>query len=93
VVLDCQGAIDLSSTPTLSQVRARSTGSSLAIRPRQVSHSVLEGKPNGTMYVPGLEIHVHGDYIDEHHHTFLKVIAEIVFYYITMSKTSTESLT
>jgi hypothetical protein len=28
------GAIDSSSTPTLSQVRARSTGSSLAIRPR-----------------------------------------------------------
>jgi hypothetical protein len=31
------GAIDSSSTPTLSQVRARSTGSSLAIRPRHDS--------------------------------------------------------
>jgi hypothetical protein len=31
------GAIDSSSTPTLSQVRGRSTGSSTAIRPRQDS--------------------------------------------------------
>ena len=31
------GAIDSSSTPTLSQVRARSTGSSPAIRPRHDS--------------------------------------------------------
>jgi hypothetical protein len=46
-----------------------------------------------TMYVPGSETHVHSDYIVEHHHTLLKVIAEIVFYYIKMSKTSTESLT
>jgi hypothetical protein len=29
------GAIDSSSTPTLSQIRARSTSASLAIRPRQ----------------------------------------------------------
>jgi hypothetical protein len=45
-----------------------------------------------TMYVPGSEIHVHNDYIVGHHHTLLKVIAEIVLHYITMSKTSTESL-
>jgi hypothetical protein len=30
-----------------------------------------------TMYVPGSEIHVHNDYIIEHHHTMLKIIAEI----------------
>jgi hypothetical protein len=46
-----------------------------------------------TMYVPGLETHVHSDYIVGHHHTLLKIKAEIVLYYIKMSKTSTESLT
>jgi hypothetical protein len=46
-----------------------------------------------TIYVPGLETHVHSDYIVGHHHTFLKIIKEIVLYYIKMSKTSTESLT
>jgi hypothetical protein len=45
-----------------------------------------------TMYGPGSEIHVHSDYIVGHHHTMLKVIVEIVLYYIKMSKTSTESL-
>jgi hypothetical protein len=45
------------------------------------------------MYVPGSETHLHSDYIVGHHHTFLKIIAEMVFYYIKMSKTSTESLT
>jgi hypothetical protein len=34
------------------------------------------------MYVPGSEIHVHNDYIVGHHHTLLKIIAEIVLYYI-----------
>jgi hypothetical protein len=29
------------------------------------------------MYVPGSEIHIHIDYIIGHHHTFLKIIAEI----------------
>jgi hypothetical protein len=46
-----------------------------------------------TMYVPGSETHIHSDYIVGHHHTLLKIIAEIVLYYITMSKTSTDSLT
>jgi hypothetical protein len=46
-----------------------------------------------TMYVPGSETHVHNDYIVGHHHTLLKIIAEIVLNYIKMSKTSTESLT
>jgi hypothetical protein len=45
------------------------------------------------MYVSGLETQVHNDYIVGHHHTLLKVIAEIVLYYIKMSKTSIESLT
>jgi hypothetical protein len=30
-----------------------------------------------TMYVLGSEIHVHSDYIIGHHHTLLKIIAEI----------------
>jgi hypothetical protein len=46
-----------------------------------------------TMYVPGSEIHVHSDYIIGHHHTLFKILAEIVLYYIKMSKTSIESLT
>jgi hypothetical protein len=46
-----------------------------------------------TMYMPGSETDVHSDYIVGHHHTLLKIIAEIVLYYINMSKTSTESLT
>jgi hypothetical protein len=45
-----------------------------------------------TMYVSGSEIHVHNDYIIGHHHTLFKIKEEIVLYYITMSKTSTESL-
>jgi hypothetical protein len=45
-----------------------------------------------TMYVPGLETHVHNDYIIRHNHTFLKVNSEKVLYYIKMSKTSIESL-
>jgi hypothetical protein len=46
-----------------------------------------------TMYVPGSETHVHNDYIVGHHHTLLEIIAEIVLYYIKMSKTSIGSLT
>jgi hypothetical protein len=46
-----------------------------------------------TMYVLGSETHVHSDYIVGHHYTLLKIIAEIVLYYIIMSKTSTKSLT
>jgi hypothetical protein len=30
-----------------------------------------------TMYVPGSETHVHNDYIIGHHHTLLKIIAEL----------------
>jgi hypothetical protein len=46
-----------------------------------------------TMYVPGLETHVHNDYIVGHHDTLLKINSGKVLYYIKMSKTSTESLT
>jgi hypothetical protein len=46
-----------------------------------------------TMYVPGLETHVHSDYIIRHHHTLLKVNFGKVLYYNKMSKTSTESNT
>jgi ribosomal protein L27 len=46
-----------------------------------------------TMYVPGSETHVHNNYIIGHHHTMLKINSGKVFYYIKMSKTSTESIT
>jgi hypothetical protein len=46
-----------------------------------------------TMYVTGPELHVHNNYIIGHHLTLLKIIAEIILYYIKMSKTSTESST
>ena len=46
-----------------------------------------------TMYVSGSEIQVYSDYIVGHHHTLLKIIAEMVLYYIKMSKTSIETLT
>jgi hypothetical protein len=31
-----------------------------------------------TMYVPGSVTHVHSDYIVGHHHTLLKIIADII---------------
>jgi hypothetical protein len=46
-----------------------------------------------TMYVPGLETHVHNDYIIGHHHTMLKVSSGKVLYYNKMSKKSTRSIT
>jgi hypothetical protein len=46
-----------------------------------------------TMYVLGLETHVHNDYIIGHHRTMLKVNIGKVLYYNKMSKTSTESIT
>jgi ribosomal protein L27 len=46
-----------------------------------------------TMYVPGLETHIHNNYTIGHHHTLLKVNSGKVLYYIKMSKTSTESIT
>ena len=58
-----------------------------------MSHPVLEGKPNVTMYVPGSETHVHSDYIIGHHHTMLEINSGKVLNYIKMSKTSTESIT
>jgi hypothetical protein len=45
------------------------------------------------MYVPGLETHVHSDYIIGHHHTMLKVNSEKVLYYNKMFETSIESNT
>jgi hypothetical protein len=41
------------------------------------------------MYVPGSETHIHSGYIVGHHDTLIKIIAEIVLYYIKMSKIST----
>jgi hypothetical protein len=49
-------AIDLSSTPTLSQVRARSTGSSPAIRPRHDSsqHRIQQLEVSASVTRPSL---------------------------------------
>jgi hypothetical protein len=38
----------------------------------------LKGKPNANMYVPGLETHVHIEYIIGHHHTMLEINSEKV---------------
>jgi hypothetical protein len=46
-----------------------------------------------TMYVPGLETHVHSGYIIGHHHTMLEIKSGKILYYIKMYKTSTESNT
>jgi hypothetical protein len=46
-----------------------------------------------TMYVPGLETHIHSDYIIGHHHTMLEINSGKVLYYIKVSKTSIESIT
>jgi hypothetical protein len=50
------GAIDSSSTPTLSQVRARSTGSSPAIRPRHDSsqHRIQQLEVSASVTHPSL---------------------------------------
>jgi hypothetical protein len=45
------------------------------------------------MYVPGLETHVHNDYIIGHHHTLLIVNSRKVLYDNKMPMTSTESIT
>jgi hypothetical protein len=44
-----------------------------------------------TMYVTRPEIYVHNNYIIGNHLTLLKIIAEIVLYYIKMSKTYPQS--
>jgi hypothetical protein len=46
-----------------------------------------------TMYVPGIETHVHNDYIIGHHHTMLEINSGKVLYYIKVSETSIESST
>jgi hypothetical protein len=46
-----------------------------------------------TIYVPGLKIHVHCDYIIGYHHTMLEINSGNILYYNKMSKTSTESIT
>jgi hypothetical protein len=37
-----------------------------------------------TMYVLGSEIHVHNNYIIGHHHTLLKIIAEISIFMMSL---------
>jgi hypothetical protein len=40
--------------------------------PCNVSHPVLEGKPNANYVRARIRTHVHSDYINEHHHTMLE---------------------
>jgi hypothetical protein len=40
--------------------------------PRELSHPVLEGKPNANYVRARIRTHVHSDYINEHHHTMLE---------------------
>jgi hypothetical protein len=37
-----------------------------------LSHSVLEGKPNANYVRARIRTHVHSEYINEHHHTMLE---------------------
>jgi hypothetical protein len=50
-------------------VRQHAAGPYLA---RQLSHPVLEGKPNANYVRARIRTHVHSDYINEHHHTMLE---------------------
>jgi hypothetical protein len=59
----------------------------------QVSHPILEGKPNANHVRARIRTHVHRDYIIGHHHTMLEINSGKVLYYNKMSKTSTESIT
>jgi hypothetical protein len=38
----------------------------------EVSHPVLEGKPNANYVRARIRIHIHSDYINEHHHIVLE---------------------
>jgi hypothetical protein len=42
------------------------------LRGRNLSHPVLEGKPNANYVRARIRTHVHSDYINEHHHTMLE---------------------
>jgi hypothetical protein len=59
----------------------------------EVSHPVLEGKPNANHVRARIRTHVHSDYIIGHHHTMLEINSEKVLNCIKMSKTSIESIT
>jgi hypothetical protein len=59
----------------------------------QLSHPVLEGKPNVNRVRARIRTHVHNDYIIGHHHTMLEINSGNVLYYNKMSKTSVESIT
>jgi hypothetical protein len=62
-------------------------------REGQVSHPVLEGKPNTNHVHARIRTHVHSDYIIGHHHIMLELNSGKVLGYIKMSETSTESIT
>jgi hypothetical protein len=59
----------------------------------EVSHPVLEGKPNANHVRVRIRTHVHSDYIIGHHHTMLELNSGKLLSYIKMSETSTESNT
>jgi hypothetical protein len=67
---------------------------SFAFRPiRQMSHPVLEGKPNANHVRARIRTHIQSDYIIGHHHTMLELNSGKVLSYIKMSETFTESIT
>jgi hypothetical protein len=41
-------------------------------KPNRLSHPVSEGKPNANYVRARIRIHVHSDYINEHHRTMLE---------------------
>jgi hypothetical protein len=60
---------------------------------RQVSHPVLEGKPNANHVRAMIRTNVHSDYIIGHRHTMLELNSRKVLSYIKMSETSIEYIT
>jgi hypothetical protein len=58
-----------------------------------LSHPVLEGKPNANHVRAKIRTHVHSDYIIGHHHTMLELNNGKVLNYIKMYATSIESYT
>jgi hypothetical protein len=79
----------MSAISSLSSLEA-SIGSLLGV---DLSHPVLEGKPNANHVRARIRTHVQSDYIIGHHHTMLELNSGKVLSYTKMFETSTESIT
>ena len=59
---------EIAETTPISEVMKRSG----LVVSEEVSHPVLEGKPNANHVRARIRTHVHNDYINEHHRTMLE---------------------